>query len=155
MKNNFSTPLAAFNQAQKENDIIYRNYAKMAGLSDTAFWVLYSVAEQEKPYTQKELCTSWFFPTQTVNSALKNLCKRGVIRLESVIGNKKNKLIILTEEGAELTRTVILPLVEAETRAFLRMGKDEYELFLKMTRRHVSLLWEEIGKTSFYAESNA
>lgn len=139
-------PPAAFNQAQKENDTGYRNYAKAAGLSDTAFWILYSIAEREAPYTQRELCTSWFFPIQTVNSALKDLCGRGVIRLEPVEGNRKNKLITLTAGGRDLIRRVIAPLIEAEQRAFERMGKEEYDLFLDMTHRHVALLKEEMDK---------
>lgn len=141
-----STPLAAFNQAQKENDTSYRSYASSAGLSDTAFWILYSVAERGAPFTQRELCTSWFFPPQTVNSALKSLCGQGVIRLEPASGNKKNKLIVLTPEGEKLVSRAIVPLIEAEQRAFERMGREEYEKFLQMTRRHVALLKEEIDR---------
>lgn len=146
MEETSSAPLSAFNQAQKENDTIYHNYAKASGLSDTAFWILYSVTERETPYTQKELCTSWFFPIQTVNSALKDLSWRGMIRLEAVPGNRKNKQIVLTTEGKDLVMRVIAPLIAAEQRAFTRMGKEEYERYLDMTHRHVSLLKEEIDR---------
>lgn len=146
MYRELSKPVAAFNQAQKENDTSYRNYAKSAGLTDTAFWILYSITERETPYTQKELCTSWFFPVQTVNSALKDLCGRGILRLESVSGNRKNKSIALTAEGNALVGRVIMPLIEAEQRAFERMGKEEYNRFLEMTHRHVALLKEEIDR---------
>ena len=148
MYGELSMPVAEFNQAQKENDTSYRNYAKSAGLTDTAFWILYSITEREVPFTQKELCTSWFFPVQTVNSALKDLCQRGILRLESVSGNRKNKSIALTAEGNELVCRVIMPLIEAEQRAFARMGKEEYDRFLKMTHRHVTLLKEEIDRIS-------
>lgn len=143
-----SMPVVEFNQAQKENDINYRNYAKSAGLTDTAFWILYSIAERETPYTQKELCTSWFFPVQTVNSALKDLVRRGILRLEPVPGNRKNKSIALTAEGNALVCRVIMPLIEAEQRAFERMGKEEYDRFLEMTHRHVTFLKEEIDRIS-------
>ena len=146
MREKTAMPLAEFNQAQKENDTSYREYAKSAGLSDTAFWILYSVAERETPYTQRELCTSWFFPAQTVNSALKELCGRGILRLEPAPDNRRNKSIRLTALGDELVSMAIVPLIEAEQRAFERMGRDEYERFLDMTRRHVSLLKEEIEK---------
>lgn len=138
--------LAEYNQVQKENDTNYRNYAKSAGLSDTAFWILYSVAERETAYTQRELCTSWFFPVQTVNSALKDLCRRGIIKLEPVSDNRKNKSILLTDEGKKLVHDVIKPLIDAEKRALARMGKDEYEHYLSMTHYHVALLKEEISK---------
>lgn len=139
-------PLAEFNQAQKKNDTNYRKYAKSAGLSDTAFWILYSIVERKAPYTQKELCTSWFFPVQTVNSALKDLCKRGIIRLEAVPDNRRNKKLVLTEEGEALAAGVIAPLMKAERRAFERMGKEEYRRFLEMMRCHAALLGEEIDR---------
>ncbi len=139
-----SAPLAAFNQAQKENDNCYRSYARSVGLSDTAFWILYSVAEREMPYTQKELCSGWFFPMQTINSALKELCKRGILQLEPLPTNRKAKLIRLTAEGEQLVLHAIAPLFDAEDRALTRMGKAEYERYLEMTRRHVALFHEEI-----------
>ena len=139
-------PLAAFNQAQKENDTCYRNYAKKAGLSDTAFWLLYSVVEREMPYTQKELCESWFFPPQTINSSLKDLVRKGIISFETVPDNRKNKLIILTENGKKLADDVIFPLIMAEQRSFERMGQDEYDRFLKMMQLHNSFLKDEIDK---------
>lgn len=146
MKGRPSAPLAAFNQAQKENDESYRSYAKSAGLTDTAFWILYSVAERETPYTQRELCTSWFFPPQTVNSALKELGRRNVIRLEPAPGTRKNKQLVLTDEGKKAVQNAIMPLIHAEQRAFERMGQAEYERYLDMTLRHVALLKEEIDR---------
>lgn len=139
-----SAPLAAFNQAQKENDNCYRSYARSVGLSDTAFWILYSVAERETPYTQTELCTSWFFPTQTINSALKELCRRGILQLTPLPVNRKAKSIRLTADGEALVDLAIVPLLDAESRALTRMGKAEYERYLEMTRRHVALFHEEI-----------
>ncbi len=141
-------PVVAFNQAQKESDTVYRNYSKAAGLSDTAFWILYSVAEREEAYTQRELCTSWFFPAQTINSALKDLCKKGIVRLEPVPDNRKNKRIVLTLAGERVACDVVLPLIEAEKRAFERMSAEKCEQFLAMTRYHVSLLKEEVGGIS-------
>lgn len=156
MENQLLTPLAAFNQAQKENDTSYRNYARSAGLSDAAFWILYSVAEREAlPYTQRELCTSWFFPVQTVNSALKTLCRREILALEAMPDNRKNKRITLTPAGKELVLEVIAPLMEAEQRALKRMGAEEYRRFLAMTRSHVALLKEEIDKITPVGKENS
>ncbi len=89
MKEVIPTQLTAFNKIHKEMDIVYHNYAKDFGLSDTAFWILYSVSEQNGSFTQRELCNDWSFTPQTVNSALKELEKRNIITLESVPGNRK------------------------------------------------------------------
>lgn len=53
--------LAVFNQAHKKMNVLYHNYAKSAGMSDAAFWLLYSLYEHGRPCTQKDLCGSWFY----------------------------------------------------------------------------------------------
>ena len=83
-----------------------------------------------------------------MNSALKDLERRGFIDLQPVAGNRRNKLIMLTAEGERLVDKVITPLIQAEQRAFERMGEEDYQRFLTITRRHVTLLKEEIDKLS-------
>lgn len=68
--------LKTFNQIYKEMDIIYHDYAKTCGLSNMAYWILYSVAESNEYFTQRDFCNDWFFAPQTVNSALKDLEKK-------------------------------------------------------------------------------
>ena len=109
MENMTSDPLALFNQLYKEMDEIYHQYAKRQGISDTALWLLYSLYEDGAGYTQRELCSAWHYPPQTINSALKNLVNQGYIQLKPVEGNQKNKRIVLTEAGKELMREVISP----------------------------------------------
>ena len=57
--------LAAFNKIHKRMNVLYHSYAKKAGLSDAAFWLLYSLYEYGRPCTQKELCEEWFYAPQT------------------------------------------------------------------------------------------
>lgn len=68
--------LAVFNQIYKEMDETYHLYAKQHGLSDANLWLLYSLYESEA-LTQKEICSVWHYSPQTINSALKNLEKKG------------------------------------------------------------------------------
>lgn len=81
--------LKTFNKIYKEMDIIYHKYAKNCGLSDMAYWILYSMSESDCLFTQRDFCKDWFFAPQTVNSALKDLEKKNIIFLEPVPGNKK------------------------------------------------------------------
>ena len=79
MENMIIDQLAVFNQLYKEMDEIYHLYAKKQGISDTALWLLYSLYEKDATYTQRELCSAWHYPPQTINSALKNLEKQEFI----------------------------------------------------------------------------
>ncbi len=140
--------LAAFNQLYREIDEIYHLYAKRQGISDTALWLLYSLYENDAAYTQRELCSAWHYPPQTVNSALKSLEKQELIVLNSILGNKKNKLVVLTEKGKEVTEKVISLLVLAEQRSFQGLKKEERETLLSLTQKYTELLRNEINEIS-------
>ncbi|MBQ7839475.1 MAG: winged helix-turn-helix transcriptional regulator [Lachnospiraceae bacterium] len=135
-----------FNQAHKKMNVIYHDYAKSIGLSDAAFWLLYSVYEHGKPCTQKDLCHSWFYAPQTINSAIKAMEEQGYITLERVPANKKNKQILFTEKGKTLVDEKIAPLVQAEERSFERLDEQERELLLEITQKHIGILEEEINR---------
>ncbi len=138
-------PLAAFNQLYKEVDEIYHQYAKKHGVSDTALWLIYSLYEADAAYTQRELCSAWHYPPQTINSALKSLEKQGFIALNPIPGNQKNKLVALTEKGKAIAQKVISPLIHAEQRAFRGLEEEERAALVSLTRKYVELLQDEVN----------
>lgn len=138
--------LAAFNRAHKRMNVLYHNYARDAGISDAAFWLMYSLYEKDGPCTQTELCEAWFFTPQTINSALKSLEKQGLITLDFAPNSRKNKQFFFTEKGKQLAKEKITPLVQAEEQSFLRLNEQEREALLAITQKHISILEEEINK---------
>ena len=146
MKNVMTDPLKEFNQLYKKMDEIYHSYAKQLNISDMVLWLLYSLYESSRAYTQRELCSDWHYPPQTINSALKSLEKQGIIVLRHSAGNLKNKQIVLTEQGAAYVQRVIYPLVAAERRTFQSMKEEEREALLSNTCQYIELLQAEIEK---------
>ena len=53
---NISKNLQMFNQVCKETNVIYHDYAAKNGISDTAFWIMYSVYYYGEGITQKNIC---------------------------------------------------------------------------------------------------
>ncbi|MDO4262317.1 MAG: MarR family transcriptional regulator [Eubacteriales bacterium] len=140
MEGTLTAQLAAFNQVYKDMDDLYHEYARKWGMSDAAMWILYFIQESDTPKTQKELCDEWCYSRQTVNSALKNMESKGLIRFACAEGNRKNKQILLTEEGQELSDRVIRPLVEAELAALDSLGEaGRGELLLRL-KQYLSML---------------
>ena len=146
MKTPIILVLAAFNRAHKRMNILYHNYAKKAGISDAAFWLMYSLYEKGGPCTQTELCEAWFFAPQTINSAVKSLEKKGLIALDLTPNSKRNKQFFFTETGEKLVKEKIAPLVQAEEKSFLRLNEQEREILLAITQKHIGVLEEEINK---------
>lgn len=138
--------LATFNRLHKKMNVLYHDYAKSVGLSDAAFWLLYSLYEHSQPCTQKDLCAAWFYAPQTINSALKGLEEQEIISLELAPKSRKNKQIIFTEAGKKLIEDKIVPLVHAEEQSFERLEEQERNQLLAITQKHIEVLEEEIAK---------
>lgn len=69
----FEEFIRIYNGQYKESNEVYHRLARHCGLSDSAFWILYTLREAEEPVSQKQLCNELYLSKQTVNSALKNL----------------------------------------------------------------------------------
>lgn len=137
--------LETFNRLYKEMDTVHHNYAKRCGLSDMTYWILYSIAESDAYFTQRDFCNGWFSAPQTVNSALKDLEKKDFIYLEAVPGNKKNKLIKPTKKGKEFIERVLLPLIRAEAESFESLSEEACEQMLSATKSYLSALKDKVA----------
>ena len=133
-------------QQRKEQEFIYHNVALKFGLSDTAMWVLYNVYASQDVITQQELCRQCFFAKQTVNTAITSLSQNGYVELEVIPGTRNQKKILLTEKGTALAEVTIAPLIEAESRAYSALSREELETYLEMTTRLTVSLREETEK---------
>ena len=135
--------LQVLNRLYKESDHIYSRLAAKLGMTDTTFWVLYAVAHSEEPMTQNDLCNDFFFPVQTINSAINNLKKNGLLELQVIPGTRNRKAIILTEKGKIFVTNTINKADEIEKNAFLLFNEEERELYLSLFRRHIDYLKSE------------
>lgn len=145
MKHTNPDPLAEFNQLSKEFDEIYHQYAKRHGISSASLWLLYSLYEGGS-YTQREFCSEWHYPPQTINSALKNLEKQGFLTLDAIAGNQKNKQIVLTKRGQDVVEQVIAPLIAAERDAFQALTGEEQSILLSLTGKYIALLQSKVSE---------
>ena len=93
----------SINRATKRIDEAYGRAARAAGLSDSAFDILYAL---------HVLC---FTGKQTVNSSIKKLEGEGLVRIEH--GTGRATRIFLTDEGLALADEHIAPVVAAELAA--------------------------------------
>ena len=121
--------LRLLNHKLKENDDWYQQTAKLLGMSDSTFWILYMLYDYPEGITQSEICSMSYFPKQTINSSLKKLEADGVIEL--VPGNNgRSKKIVLTASGNELMSRTIVKVRRAECNAHDSMTAGEKDAFI-------------------------
>ncbi|MEG2314907.1 MAG: MarR family transcriptional regulator [Clostridia bacterium] len=134
--------LATLNQLYKEQDDLYRAYAVKLGISDAAFWVLYTVCDSERPLSQQDMCDAWYYPKQTINSAISALMKRGHVQLAHAAGAGNRKVVELTDAGKAFCQSAILPFLAAERASFLRLHAEERTTLLALFRKQIGFLRE-------------
>lgn len=139
----FSEFIRRYNGLYKETNGIYHDLARHFGLSDSAFWILYTLREAGGCVSQSQLCGELFLSKQTVHSALKQLEQGGFLQLDNIPNNRKNKQVRVTPQGEQLLAQVADPVFAMEERAFRRLTEEEREAILRLGRRNLDLLREE------------
>ena len=124
--------LSQLNQLVKKQEEVYHLWAKKAGLTDTKFWILYDLWTSECPLIQNAFCENWCYSKQTVNTAVSNLEKEGMLHLEFAPGSRKQKEVLLTNKGKDFCEKWIEPLVRAEEESLMTLNQKERVQFLEI-----------------------
>lgn len=140
-----SKSLFTFNEIIKDSDNIYRKFAKSFGLSESAFWVIYSLRVEKPPITQKDLANLIYSPKQTINSTLKNLEADGYIVMTSD-KDKRKKQISLTEKGKELVEKTADIMIDIEKTAINTLSPEEKEMFFTLFKKYNNELRKNLEK---------
>ena len=138
MKYKQGKQLEEFNRLYREMDQIYHGLAVRLGLSDSAFIILYTIAELGEGCLQKDIASWCSLSRQTVNSSIQNLKAQGFLFLDS--GKGREKEIFLTEEGKGLIEEKIFPVMELEQSVFEEMSPKECREMLKLMEKYVGKL---------------
>ena len=116
----------------KELDELYSRIATHYKMSDSEFWILYSLYNTQTPLTQREICDCWSFKKQTINSAIKALAEKNLVKVASDPTNSKSKLLELTTTGRSLCRRTVAKVMEAEDKSFALVNTEELNLAIKV-----------------------
>ena len=135
-----------------ETNLLYHRLARACGLSDCAFWLLYTLRAEEVPMTQTQLGEMLSLPKQTVNSSLKKLMEAGYLRLKAADGNLKNKQILITEAGNAFLRRTVDRVFGVENAAGARLTAEERRVLLTLSQK---LLDAFLAETETFLQTTA
>lgn len=128
MNLNYKNYIELVNKQIKELVGIYRSALKHLDISESEFWIWYTLVAMEGEYTQQDICSIWSLPKQTVNTVVSHLKRKKYAVLEAVPRRRNRKIIRLTEEGRRYGEKMILPISSAEKRAFDKISTNELDL---------------------------
>ena len=127
------------NLCEREIIRICHEYEMKHNISDTAFWILYTIHGSEERMTQTDICSSLYAPRQSTNTALIKLEEDGIIEKIPVPDNKKSKYVVLTERGKAFAGSIVLPMKQAEQKTLAAFTDEEIEIYLNVMKKRCEL----------------
>lgn len=152
MDGNINEKWSILMKINKEIDDLYHNIATHFGLSDSTFWILYSLYEKREGITQRDICSSWSYSKQTINSAIKKLLDLKYIEMENDIPNNYGKKIYLTQLGLDVADQTIKKVMIAEDESFSKIKEEDIDKVIDVFKDAYSLFKNELEKIYISSE---
>lgn len=147
MDNDTREQLEVINRQIKELVGLYRGSVGRSGISENEFWVWYTLIVMGGEYSQQDICLFWSLPKQTVNTIVRNMVKKGLATLVVIPGTRNRKVIRLTQAGREYGESLVCPISEAESRAFIMLPEADRLVCTAILGKYIDLLKGEIYGT--------
>lgn len=127
---------------------ITRLYGKLVRLLDSSgevSQILYALY-MEGPQTQRQICTGYSIPPQTVNNIVLAMQKKGIVVLEENAADRRSKIIKFTEKGQAFAKKQIGAIVSFEKKAVSRMGIENFEKMMELQELFYSSMRAELDE---------
>lgn len=115
----------------------YEGYARKSGLTCVQIYVI-EMLDRVPDCTQKTICECTALPKQNVNAMVKKFAADGLVELAQDAGDRRNKIIRLTEKGRQLHQSVIPRMREAEIAAMQKLSQEGQNEMIRMLEIYVS-----------------
>ena len=106
--------------------VLYTRWAARCGIGYPELMVLYSL-KTGTGLTQRQITEEIGLVKATVNTVIRNLKKRGFVILDPCRHDRREKLVLLTEQGKQYADNIIDPLLAAEERISGKIGNERME----------------------------
>lgn len=140
MSNKKQRQLDIINQRIKELNALYHAAALKTGVSDGEVCVWSVLLSSDEEYSQRDLAELLSLPTQTVNSIVSNMVKKGYVTLAHVPGTRNKKTVHLTDAGREHGKREIAWIFNAERDAIGKSDPEQIEAFIELIESYIENL---------------
>lgn len=135
--------------AVKKVDRAYEVWASNHGLTLYEMQIYYVMLESgDRTITQKDLCQQLDAPKTSINSIIKKQLKTNRIEMEVNPHNKREKIIVLTEDGKRFAEELILPLFKYEELAASEISDDNFKIAISVQNGFADNLLKMVNQKS-------
>ena len=144
-QNTTADSLKLFRETTMELDKIYSLFSKSCGLSEPEYWSLLLI--YEGVVTQSKISEKLSLSRQTLNSAFKQLIKKGLVYLKPYENDQRTKEAILTDKGIDFVEKNLIFMHSTEELAWQKMTREEQNTLAELSGKFRDLLKEVLEKS--------
>ncbi len=145
MEQKIKEQLEFVNQQLQDISGIYRKAINAVGVSQNEFWIWYTLIVIEIECSQQDICNMWSLSKQTVNTIITNMIQKEFVSLEVVPGTRNRKIVHLSEAGKNYGKEIVMPIVDAEQKAFERLSQKDRLAIMTALASYTAMLKEELN----------
>lgn len=123
-------------------------YARKQGLQGKSLQLLLWVTNYPRltgrPISQKRLAEKTYSTKQVVNATIKSWLTKGYVELVADEDDRRQKQVVLTEQGRVFAEAITQPLNQIETKALAVLTPEEQATLLSLTAKYNQALKEEM-----------
>ncbi len=124
---------------------LYSAWAAAKGVNYYLLFVLYAL-DGEGKMTQKKICDQTGLTKQTVNSVVRLLRMKELVALSSGTGDRREKVVALTGEGAAYAKELLAPLYDLERAVLSLMGEERVRELVEAISLYNTVFEKEMEK---------
>lgn len=121
---------------------LYENYARQHGIQGKSQQILMWLYYNPQGITQKKIVEVTYSTKQVVHATIKRMNTLGYIEFREQDGDKRHKLLFLTEKGRTFAASILDPLRETESKAMEALTQEEQALYVSLTKKYTKKLQE-------------
>lgn len=129
-----------------EQFAVYDEYAKRNGMLMKTLLVANALFYAKNGMTQTEICRRTFQSKQTVNLIIKNFLAENYVTVTEVPENKRNKTVLMTDEGRVYCEKVVRHITWAEDTAMSMFTPEEQKTLIDLSRSFTKRLTELVNQ---------
>ena len=145
MDSNCKSHIERINQQIKELMGAYRDAIRYLEISESEFWVWYTLTAMDGNYTQQDICNMWSLPKQTVNTVISHMKRKKYAYLEAVPGRRTKKTIFLTEEGKARGNAIVSLITSAEESVYSAIPPEEFAQVTSTFGKYIHVIRKELS----------
>ena len=128
----------------RDASVSYSAFARKMGVDVSELYVVDVLWDTDEGMTQKSICEQCDMGKQTVSAVCKRLVAGGFVVAHPSATDKRERIMLLTDEGRDRWRSSVERMREIEAMAAEAIPAKDADAFLRAIKRYVDVLQREM-----------